>query len=316
MTDISMQLIQLQNQINQLQSTRQNVVVVDPVVVLQNYIRDTIAGNTALSHYILEHKTPIEIQQLQSQVETLQNTVAGIKPDSTYAEQLQTLTQAVHDLTNAVKALPTKDYVQTYVEQYTQGTFDMKTVTANSSLFGYTPLRIDSLLSKFNKAQTYYNLYDWRSIFTDYDNFCREVDVNPYILIAQGIHESGWASNFWSARPQRNWFSYGVTGRTETQEPQTTDVSHWVKVDSTWHEGFSFDSWHDAIKVHIGHMLAYALTTKEATAKQNEYITLSPRARLVKRGSAKTLAGLDGQYNEKPTGYPTKIAQIANILMS
>lgn len=314
MTEVSTELIRLRNQVQQTQVVQP----ADIMAVVQEYIRNTVAGNTELSRYIMDNRTPIEVQQIQTQLHTMQDNITDtvLEKHNEQASQIEMLEKQVADLTNIIKSLPSKDYVQTFVEQYTQGTLPMKTITANSSIFGYVPINMDSLLSKFHNAQTHYTLFDWRSIFTDYDNFCREVNVNPYVLIAQGIHESGWASNFWSARPQRNWFSYGVTGRVETQEPKTTDVSHWVKVDSTWHEGFSFASWSEAIKVHIGHMLAYALTTKEANEKQKEYIALSPRARLVKRGSAATLAGLDGQYNEKPTGYPTKIANIANILMS
>src|SRR2546430_1484908 len=74
---------------------------------------------------------------------------------------------------------------------------------------------------------------------------CARAGVDPLLVIAQMIHETGNLCSAWSARPHRNPAGLGVTG-----EPG---------------KGLSFPTWKDdAIPAHVGRLLAYALTDQQA----------------------------------------------------
>lgn len=146
------------------------------------------------------------------------------------------------------------------------------------------------------------------TILPAYFGTCAAVGLDPLLVVAQLIHETGNLTSPRSQRPQRNPAGIGATD------------------DDT--PGVFFPSWvADAIPAHVGRLLAYALTDDQASTIQRRMIIAALRYRGLPadlRGTAPTLRGLSAQDN--PTGrswavdrdhiYAAKVAEIANAIRS
>ena len=135
---------------------------------------------------------------------------------------------------------------------------------------------------------------DVRTIIGLYFEATQTVGLDPLLVVAQMILETGNLTSFWSQRPRRNPAGIGVTGQPGA--------------------GVSFPSWQKAVRAHVGRLLAYALRVGQENNAQRrlieEALTWRPLpARF--RGAAPTLGKLSGRW-AADREYADKIARIAN----
>jgi hypothetical protein len=139
-----------------------------------------------------------------------------------------------------------------------------------------------------------YSEDDVRGIVQNYYIAAQAVGLDPLLVIAQMVEETGHLTSFWSQRPRRNFAGIGVTGAPGV--------------------GLSFPDLHTAVRAHTGRLLAYALPRGSENPAQLEMIDEALSFRPLpasKRGVAPTLAGLAGSWALDP-GYAVKIAGVAN----
>lgn len=149
-----------------------------------------------------------------------------------------------------------------------------------------------------------------------YFSVCAAAGLEPVMLIAQMIHETGCLTSWWSQRPRRNPAGIGVTGRVS---PVLPAVGAWALRNGAWAEGVSFESWKDSsVAAHAGRLLAYALRDDQASPAQLALINGALACRPLPasfRGAAPTWAGLNGRWAVPGTTYASKIAEIANAIV-
>jgi hypothetical protein len=139
-----------------------------------------------------------------------------------------------------------------------------------------------------------YSEEDVRGIVQNYYIAAQKVGLDPLLVIAQMVEETGHLTSFWSQRPRRNLAGIGVTGAPGV--------------------GISFPDLHTAVRAHTGRLLAYALPRGSENSAQLELIDEALSFRPLpasKRGAAPTLAGLAGSWAIDPN-YAVKIAHVAN----
>lgn len=163
-----------------------------------------------------------------------------------------------------------------------------------------------------------YNAHDLtNAIVPAYFSVGASVGLEPLMLLAQLIHETGGLTSWWSQRPRRNPAGIGVTGRKEAEQPAT---GAWAFRDGAWIEGVSFASWaDDAIPAHAGRLLAYALRDDQATFfLQRAMIKQALGYRPLPagfRGVSPTWRGLNGRWAVPGPTYADTIAVIANAML-
>lgn len=140
-----------------------------------------------------------------------------------------------------------------------------------------------------------YTRLDVASIVRSYYAYAAGLD--PLLAIAQMIHETGNLTSRWSQIPRRNPAGIGVTGAANV--------------------GLTFDSWEDAVRAHVGRLLAYAL--KQGTGTPGQQLLVDRALALRKlpvayRGSAPVLRGLNTRWAPSAT-YSDRIVEIANGIM-
>lgn len=154
------------------------------------------------------------------------------------------------------------------------------------------------------------------AIVPAYYSVCETVGMDPVMLLAQMIHETGCLTSWWAQRPRRNPAGIGVTGRTNSAQPA---AGAWALRDGTWAEGVSFPTWKDdSIPAHAGRLLAYALRDDQASGTQRAMIARAMSYRPLPvsfRGVAPTWRGLNGRWAVPGTTYADKIADIANAII-
>jgi hypothetical protein len=168
-------------------------------------------------------------------------------------------------------------------------------VTPDASLFAPPRASIDAVISAILTRPTgAYTAADVRAIIARYWQLCVDVGLDPLIVVAQLIHETGNLTSWWSQRPRRNPAGIGVTGAQGA--------------------GLSFATWaDDAIPAHVGRLLAYALPVDHASLLQRALITEALALRplpAVYRGSVQALRDLSGRWAIDAT-YAEKIARVA-----
>jgi hypothetical protein len=167
------------------------------------------------------------------------------------------------------------------------------------------------------RAHGEYNATDINTVIVPaYFSVCAVVGLDPVMLLAQMIHETGCLTSWWAQRPRRNPAGIGVTGRTNPAQPA---AGAWVQRDTMWVEGVSFPSWKDdSIPAHAGRLLAYALRDDQANPTQRAMITRAMDYRPLPakfRGVAPTWRGLNGRWAVPGATYADKIAEIANAIL-
>lgn len=168
------------------------------------------------------------------------------------------------------------------------------------------------LLSRAHGAYTEADIRT--AIVPGYFSVCAGVGLDPVLLLAQMIHETGNLTSWWSQRPRRNPAGIGVTGRVSATRPTS---GAWALRDGVWVEGVSFASWSVAIPAHVGRLLAYVLRDDQATAAQQKLIDQALAVRPLPfelRGVAPQLQGLNGHWAVPGYTYADKLARIARAL--
>ena len=168
-----------------------------------------------------------------------------------------------------------------------------------------------------SRAHGEYNEVDLTTgIVPAYFSACASVGMDPVMLLAQMIHETGCLTSWWSQRPRRNPAGIGVTGRTSPTQPAS---GAWALRDGVWAEGVSFPTWKDdSVPAHAGRLLAYALRDDQANDAQRAMIARAMNYRPLPahfRGVAPTWRGLNGRWAVPGTTYANKIAEIANAII-
>lgn len=162
-----------------------------------------------------------------------------------------------------------------------------------------------------------YASYDVRAIAQAYWDTAIPAGVDPLLAFAQMAHETGHLTSWWCKRPRRNPCGLGVTG--ELRKARTTPGDDWAYDDRgrLWKRGYSFASWKDAIKAHLGHLLVYSVPQDQWTSAQSALVVSDPRAGFVlgaNRGTAQRLHDLDGRWAVPGIGYGSHIAAIAEAI--
>jgi N-acetylmuramoyl-L-alanine amidase/Mannosyl-glycoprotein endo-beta-N-acetylglucosaminidase len=135
---------------------------------------------------------------------------------------------------------------------------------------------------------------DVRAIVNRYYKTAAAVGLDPLLVVAQMVEETGHLTSFWSQRPRRNPAGIGVTG-----EPGV---------------GLSFPNWETAVRAHTGRLLAYSLPSGAENPAQLELIEEALTFRPLpdhNRGIAPSLKGLAGTWAADPQ-YAVKLAHMAN----
>jgi len=194
------------------------------------------------------------------------------------------------------------------------------TITGDTSILTSAPRAAPEQCVRFMLARPHGEYKDTDiagAIVPGYFTTCASVGVDPVILIAQMIHETGNLTSWWSQRPRRNPAGIGVTGRTSATQPASGVWQH-DDAAGVWKEGVAFPSWKDdSIPAHVGRMLAYALRDDQANDVQRAMIARAMTYRPLPasyRGVAPTLRGLAGHWAVPGTEYPNKLAQIASMI--
>jgi len=133
-----------------------------------------------------------------------------------------------------------------------------------------------------------------RGILKKYVTLSTKMGLDPLLVVSQMLEETGHLTSPKSQPPQRNPAGIGATGG---------------KV-----EGASFATWDNAIRAHVGRLLAYALEEGEETPAQRALIKEALKVRDLpadRRGCAPVLAGLAGKW-AMDKQYAVKISKIAN----
>jgi len=139
-----------------------------------------------------------------------------------------------------------------------------------------------------------YTEEDVRAIVGRYWETAPAVGLDPLVVVAQMVLETGGLTSFWSQRPRRNPARIGVTG-----EPGV---------------GLSFPDWATAVRAHAGRLLAYALPRDRGNARQRAIIEEALAFRPLPDhflGAAPTIRGLVGRWAQDPR-YAAGISRVAN----
>ena len=153
-------------------------------------------------------------------------------------------------------------------------------------------------LESFEKGRDHgvYTDTQVNTILKKYVTLSTKVGLDPLLVVSQMLEETGHLTSAKSQPPQRNPAGIGATGG---------DV-----------KGASFATWDNAIRAHVGRLLAYALKDDEGeTATQRALIKEALEVRELpadRRGCAPVLAGLAGkwamdkQYERRSRRSPTR----------
>jgi hypothetical protein len=124
--------------------------------------------------------------------------------------------------------------------------------------------------------------------------------LDPVLVTAQMVLETGNLRSRWSQPPHRNMAGIGVT----SDEMDPDDVP-------------KFRTWKAAVTGHVGRLLAYAIPLGEENATQRKLIEKALEARPLddsKRGIARSPRGLTGTWAADPD-YATSIVSVAGEIL-
>lgn len=134
-----------------------------------------------------------------------------------------------------------------------------------------------------------------REIVGLYDTTCTAVGLDPLLLVAQMVLETGGLTSFWSQPPRRNLAGIGVTG-----EPGV---------------GKKFPDWPRAVRAHVGRLLRYAVGEGVETTAQKPLIAEALQVRRLPKGLwgvAPAVGNLGRGVWAVDAFYAKKIIRLAN----
>jgi hypothetical protein len=94
-----------------------------------------------------------------------------------------------------------------------------------------------------------------------YQYYARMADLNPYALLAQAMHETGWLTSWWSQPPRRNLAGLGVNGSITCTRPSALSRYTYDPRISCWRRGYSYQTWDDAVRSHVAWVLYYVVAS-------------------------------------------------------
>ena len=173
-----------------------------------------------------------------------------------------------------------------------------------------------------------YDVTDLHLIASHYWLQATALGLDPWLAMAQCLHETANLSSWWAARPRRNPAGIGVTGQTRLGQPgDPMPAPTWAydDADRLWRHGLSFRGWlSDSIPAHLGRLLAYATPPATRTPAQQRAVTTALSYRPLPppvHGSAPILQALGQVHNPSGHGwaspgtdYGARIAAMANRL--
>jgi hypothetical protein len=197
--------------------------------------------------------------------------------------------------------------------------------TADSPLLG-PPLGTTIAAARWLVRSTQYGPAAVAEIVHAYEREGSAAGVDWFLALAQMAHETGSLTSWWCARPRRNPAGIGVTGRVLTAPMELPPDGRWAwrnpesSQHGRWHEGLSFARWDPvAVRAHLGRILAYALPADTGTPYQLDMIDEALGWRTLPanyRGSAVTIADLDGRWAVPGDGYGARVALLAERMRS
>lgn len=231
---------------------------------------------------------------------------------------------------NSPKTCPGKkidmNTVRVWTNEYIAKNITENIVTSESMIQSSPRCSIEQacsyILNKSYKTKLVYSPEDIQlSIIPAYWNYCLSVGVDPCIVVAQMIHETGNLSSWWCERPRRNPAGIGVTGEQSINKPNPEDLNKWARNDDTnkWQKGVSFPNWQESVIAHVGRIVAYATNPSNRTVQQQELVTKALFYRTLPlhlHGIAPTIRGLNGTWAYPGTHYSDKISLIANGIIN
>ena len=128
-----------------------------------------------------------------------------------------------------------------------------------------------------------------------YDKTCTAVSVDPLLLVAQMVLETGGLTSFWSQPPRRNLAGIGVTGEAGV--------------------GKKFPDWPRAVRAHVGRTLRYAVREGAETNAQRPLIEEALQVRRLPKqlwGVAPAVGNLGRGVWAADPFYASKIIRLAN----
>lgn len=174
---------------------------------------------------------------------------------------------------------------------------------------------VEQAIAWFAARSTLYTRYDITTIVQAYARIGSAAGVDWFLALAQCAHETGSLTSWWCARPRRNPAGIAVTGATLPGSPDYPPGRNWAWDGLVWREGASFAAWDsDAVRAHLGRLLAYALPAGSGTPYQQELIAYALDVRGLSpanRGVALTITDLNGRWAVPGAEYGQRILSLA-----
>ncbi|NWF79226.1 MAG: glucosaminidase domain-containing protein [Chloroflexi bacterium] len=173
----------------------------------------------------------------------------------------------------------------------------------------------EQAIAWFAARSTLYTRYDLSLIVNGYVRIGNEAGIDWFLALAQCAHETGSLTSWWCARPRRNPAGIAVTGATRPGSPDDPPGRNWAWDGTVWREGASFAAWDsDAVRAHLGRLLAYALPVGAGNPAQQALIDYALAVRglaTTNRGVALTITDLNGRWAVPGTEYGQRILELA-----
>lgn len=190
--------------------------------------------------------------------------------------------------------------------------------SAQSPILGPASGTAESAIVYLSARASQYEPGGVAEIVTAYRREGGPAGVDWFVALAQLAHETGNLTSWWCARPRRNPAGLGVTG--EAMIADARPGLDWAGPDAAGHyrRGLSFARWDpDAVRAHLGRLLAYALPAGAGTLAQraliDEALGLRPLPAKL-RGAARTWGDLDGRWAVPGVGYGERVTARANAM--
>lgn len=191
-------------------------------------------------------------------------------------------------------------------------------LSPDSPILGPPSGSAEAAIAYLAARSTHYEPGAVAEIVTGYRRIGGEAGLDWFGALAQVAHETGGLTSWWSARPRRNPAGLGVTGETRRAPAALPPGPDWAYDGQVWRRGLSFARWDgDAIRAHIGRLLAYALPMGQGTPAQQRLIAEALALRPLPaayRGAAPTWRGLNGRWASPGATYADGIVRHARAM--
>lgn len=195
-------------------------------------------------------------------------------------------------------------------------------ITDASPLFSAATATEAHACSYVEAHGSYYHADAIAEIVGYYWQFAPLVAIDPNKAFAQCIHETSEhyptphdpyrpLSSWWALRPRRNPAGIGVNGVAQATPPPFADMFRWAHDSQRqmYFHGFSFSSWEQSVRMHLGWLLLFGLPAHTGTALQQSLVAETLAFRQVPflaglRGTVACLRELGAAHNRYNIGKP------------